>query len=171
MITTGEQTQRRSLDELIGLRLSIVRKAADMLGLHFGDVRPHHSGRGTVGAYTLHIQCPWRIDGPKGTITGSDDRWEYAGPGEPPPNWLHEDGPNLQDERLDGLFGECRAKIGWVNDDNKFVVSSVRQGLQGDLALEFSDGHSISIFPASGEREAWRFFAPDDEHHLVFPAA
>ena len=171
MIATGENTPQNPLDVLTGLRLSIVRKAADMLGLHFGDIRPHHAGRGTVGAYTLHVQCPWRIGGPKGTITGSDDRWEYVGPGEPPPNWSHEDGPNLQDKRLDGLFGNCKERIGWVNDNDKFVVSSVRQKDQGDLKLQFLDDYSISIFPASGEREAWRFFTPDDEHHLVFPPA
>jgi hypothetical protein len=42
-------------DVLIGLRLSIVRRAADMLVLHFGDIRPHSSGEGTVGDYALHI--------------------------------------------------------------------------------------------------------------------
>jgi hypothetical protein len=67
--------RRDGLDMLIGLRLSIVRRAADMLGLHFGDIRPHPSGEGTVGAYTLHVQCPWRLDRPNGTVTGSGDLW------------------------------------------------------------------------------------------------
>jgi hypothetical protein len=38
-----------AFDALIGLRLSIVRRAADMLVVHFGEIRPHHSGQGTVG--------------------------------------------------------------------------------------------------------------------------
>lgn len=163
------RASRNSLDAIIGLRLSLVRHMADMLGLHFGDIRLHHSGRGTVGAYVLHVSCPWRLDGPREAITGSDDRWEYAGPGERPPGWSHEDGPTLQDKRLDKLFGESRERIGWVNEDNKFMVSSIHQAAQGDLKLEFLDGYSISIFPASGAREAWRFFAPEDERHLVFP--
>jgi hypothetical protein len=42
---------------LIGLRLSIIRRAADMLGLHFGPIRPHSSGEGTVADYALHISA------------------------------------------------------------------------------------------------------------------
>jgi hypothetical protein len=30
-------------DVLIGLRLAIVRRAADMLVVHFGEIRPHPS--------------------------------------------------------------------------------------------------------------------------------
>jgi hypothetical protein len=51
-----------------------------MLVLHFGDIRPHASGEGTVG----DVRCPWRFDGPRGTVTGRDDLWQYAGPGERP---------------------------------------------------------------------------------------
>src|ERR1017187_10233832 len=87
-----------TFDALIGLRLSIVRRAADMLGLHFGDVRPHPSGEGNTGAFILHIQGPWRIDGPAGTVTGRGDLWEYAGPGQRPENWSYDDGASLQDQ-------------------------------------------------------------------------
>ncbi|MGC1349900.1 MAG: hypothetical protein WA858_08970 [Xanthobacteraceae bacterium] len=52
---------------LIGLRLSIVRRAAEMLVLHFGDIRVLPARQGSIGAYALHIQCPWRFDGPDGT--------------------------------------------------------------------------------------------------------
>src|SRR5262249_40376687 len=86
-----------AFDVLIGLRLSIVRRAADMLVLHFGDVRAHPSGEGTVGDYALHVQCSWRLDGPAGTVTGQGDLWEYAGPGERPRNWSYDDGHSLQD--------------------------------------------------------------------------
>jgi hypothetical protein len=77
--------QPSAFDVLVGLRLSIVRRAADMLVLHFGTIRPHSSGEGTVADCALHVQCPWRLDSPKGTVTGRDDLWEYAGPGERPP--------------------------------------------------------------------------------------
>ena len=65
--------QLNAFDVLIGLRLSIVRRAADMLVLHFGTIRPHPSGKGTAADYALHVQCPWRMDSPKGTVTGRDD--------------------------------------------------------------------------------------------------
>jgi hypothetical protein len=93
-----------AFDVLIGFRLSIVRRAADMLVLHFGDIRPHPSGDGTVGAYALHVQCPWRLDGPTGTVTGDGDLWVYAGTGERPESWSYDDGLSLQDIRLAGLF-------------------------------------------------------------------
>ncbi len=75
-----------------------------MLGLHFGEIRPHHSGEGTVGDYVLHVQCAWRLDGPQGTVTGRDDLWIYAGPGERPAAWSYEDGLSLQDRELANLF-------------------------------------------------------------------
>ena len=40
--------QPNAFDVLVGLRLSIVRRAADMLVLHFGTIRPHPSGEGSV---------------------------------------------------------------------------------------------------------------------------
>src|SRR5262245_9426286 len=91
-------------DELVGLRLAIVRRAADMLGFHFGSVVPHPSGKGDVGQITLHIQGPWRVDEPGKTIVGRDDLWEYGGAGSAPPNWSYEDGKSVQDVRFDQLF-------------------------------------------------------------------
>ncbi len=96
--------QPKAFEVLIGLRLSIVRRAADMLVLHFDDIRAHSSGEGTVADYALHVQCPWRFDGPNGTVTGREDLWVYAGPGERPPNWSYEDGLSLQDRRFGELF-------------------------------------------------------------------
>ena len=49
------------LQVLVGLPLSIARNATDMKIFHFGEIQPHPSGRGTVGPYALHIQCPWRL--------------------------------------------------------------------------------------------------------------
>jgi hypothetical protein len=62
-----------SFKVLVGLQLSILRRAADMLVLHFGGIRVHPSGKGTVGTYALHAQCTWRFNGPGGKITGRDD--------------------------------------------------------------------------------------------------
>jgi len=155
---------------LIGLRLSIVRRAADMLVLHFGEIRPHPSGEGTIGSHALHVQCPWRLDGPNGTVTGCDDLWDYAGPGESPPNWSYEDGLSLQDQRLRALFERDERTRSWVNVSNRFAVTAAEQSPRGDIRLELSGGYAMLIFPASCRREAWRFFAPgSDDEHLIFP--
>src|SRR4051794_30797236 len=162
--------QLNAFDVLIGLRLSIVRRAADMLVLHFGDIRAHSSGRGMVGTYALHVQGPWRFDGPIETITGRDDLWEYAGPGDPPPNWSYENGSSLQDHGLDNVLGpRDEATQSWVNEIDRLVVTSAQQTDRGDVRLELTGGHMIILFPASRRREAWRLFAPATSGHLVFP--
>ena len=162
--------QRNAFDVLIGLRLSIVRRAADMLVLHFGDIRPHRSGSGTVGDYALHVQCSWRFDGPNGTITGRDDLWDYCGPGERPQGWTYDDGHSLQDVRFGHYFGRDEATRSWVNEGDRFVVTGAEQNQRGDIRLELSGGYAIRVFPATSRYEAWRFFAPgSDADHLVFP--
>src|SRR5579871_3454035 len=130
--------QLDAVDVLIGLRLSIVRRAADMLVLHFGDIRPHSSGVGTVGAYALHVQCPWRLDGPRETATVRDDLWVYAGPGERPENWSYDDGLSLQDKRLTDLFVRDEETQSWLNDSDRFVVVAAQQTRRGDVELDFA---------------------------------
>ena len=162
--------QLDAFDVLIGLRLSIIRRAADMLVLHFGTIRPHPSGKGTVGDCALHIQCPWRLDGPEATITGRDDLWEYAGPGDRPPNWTYDDGRSLQDRQFARLFARDERTRSWINESDRFVVTAAHQTKRGDVRLELANEHAILLFPDGSNREAWRLFAPGDDHHLVFPA-
>jgi hypothetical protein len=157
-------------DVLIGLRLSIVRRAADMLVVHFGDIRPHSSGEGTVGDHALHVQCPWRFDGPAGIVTGCDDLREYAGPGERPDNWSYEDGLSLQDERLSHFFTRDERTHSWINETDRFRVVSVRQSDRGDVRLDLADGYVLLVFPAGHKGEAWRLFAPGSADHVVFPS-
>jgi hypothetical protein len=155
---------------LVGLQLSIVRSAADMLVLHFGDIRLLPSGEGTVGSYALHAQCAWRFDGPGGTITGRDDLWEYAGPGQRPRNWFHEDGLSLQDLRFSKFFIRDESTRSWVNPGGQFMVTSTEQTKHGDLRLSLTEGYAILLFPAGCGSEAWRLFEPGrDYDHFVFP--
>jgi hypothetical protein len=163
--------QLNAFEVLAGLRVSIVRRAADMLVLHFGDIRAHPSGDGTIGAYALHVQCPWRLEGPMGIVTGRDDLWSYAGPGERPPRWSYEDGHSLQDKRFGNLFTRDESTQSWVNESNRFAVISTHQTARGDVKLELAGEHAILLFPASSKYEAWRFFSPGSDDHLVFPPA
>jgi hypothetical protein len=157
---------------LVGLRLTIARRAADMLVLHFGDIRPHASGEGTVGAYALHVQCPWRLDGPIDTLTGRDDLWEYAGPGERPSGWTYEDGLSLQDKRLGEFMGSRDERTrSWVNQGVRHFVLSAQQTNLGDVTLELTGGSAIRLFPARSSGEAWRLFAPGSARHTIFLVA
>jgi hypothetical protein len=56
------------LQPLVGLELSIARRAADMRVFHFGRIRKVE--KGTVGDYALHIQCPWRLEDETGGQNG-----------------------------------------------------------------------------------------------------
>jgi hypothetical protein len=159
-----------AFDVLMNLRLSIVRRAADMLVVHFGEIRPHSSGEGTVGDYALHVQCPWRFDGPGGAITGRDDLWEYAGPGERPGNWSYEDGSSLQDERLSHFFTRDERTCSWVNMRDRFRVIGAHQSERGEVTVNFAGGYALLIFPASHKHEARRLFAPGkNADHVIFP--
>ncbi len=141
-----------------------------MLVLHFGDIRPHESGEGTAGTYALHIQCPWRFDGPHKTITGQSDLWEYAGAGQRPANWSYEDGASLQDKGLDSFIGPYdESTRSWYNQHDRLVVTASHATPFGDVRLAFSSGYALLLFPAGVAYEAWRLFAPGSDHHLVFP--
>src|SRR5687768_8413097 len=84
---------------LVGLKLCIARRAADLRNFQFGQV-PAVEG-GTVGEWALHVQCPWRIEGPDGrVVTGRSDLWQPVSENRAGFNWdtwdYEKDG-NLQD--------------------------------------------------------------------------
>lgn len=163
----------RPFDVLLGLNLSIARRAADMLMLHFGEIRPHSSGEGTVGTFAFHIQCAWRFArGNPGIVTGSGDLWRYAGPGERPDNWTFSQGGSLQDHMLGELIGgydeETRS---WYNRRPRLIVKQTMVTALGDVLLDFGEDNSFfAVFPDTGIKggESWRFFASDGGEHLVY---
>jgi hypothetical protein len=159
-----------SLDALVGRRLSIVRFYANILGLHFGDIRGRPSG-GSVGVYALHVDCPWRIDVCGEIFVGNYDRWDYGGKGEPPEGWNPESAITLRDERLTELFGSPGGNgRSWINNSDRYVVTGINRTEFGDLTISLSGGYTIRVFPAASDAEAWRMLAPDEETaHLVFP--
>lgn len=158
----------RALQPLVGLPLSIVRQAADMRVFHFGEVRRHHWGKGTVGVYALHVQCPWRIVGPGRLLTGSSDRF-VAPPGESGVDQKDVRAGNLQEMRLAELLeGYDDATKSHVNATAGLVVTSVTADRYCSLDIMFSGGIHLQLFPDGSAEEDWRFFATeDDSPHLV----
>jgi hypothetical protein len=154
------------LQPLVGLPLSIARRASSMRVLHFGAVRP--VARGTVGEYALHISCSWRLDGPEGIVTGWSDLWAYPGP-RAPDDWDWEDGPNVQDERLGALLGGFDPATGsHVNATDLLVVEQVKAGPLGDARIYLSGGYRLTLFPDGAADEHWRLFRPrTGERHFV----
>ncbi|MFL5735150.1 MAG: hypothetical protein ACJ78Q_18495 [Chloroflexia bacterium] len=92
----------RALLPLVGLKLSLARRWADMRIFNFGDLKPTEDG--SVGQYALHIQCPWRIDGPEGRFTGRGDLWDHVSGKPMPDEWEPGIDDNVQDARLHELL-------------------------------------------------------------------
>jgi hypothetical protein len=157
------------LQPLVGLKLSIARRAADLRGFHFGRIR--RIERGTSGEYVLHIQCPWRIEGPEGIVTGRLDLWEPAqdSPDIDWETWDYEENENLQDRRISELLkGYDPDTRSFVNATGWFVVETVQGDMYGGAVITLSGGFRLVLFPAGSESEDWRIFRPKtDEPHFV----
>jgi hypothetical protein len=136
--------------------------------LHFGEVKPHHQGKGTVADYALHVQCPWRLVGPDGVITGSHDL--RVGSRE---NALADPDDarsgTVQDLRLgEWLGGFDEATRSHVSISAALTVATVSADPYGGLDIGFSDGRHLQLFPDGSVVEDWRFFASGTQgRHLV----
>jgi hypothetical protein len=162
---------QQALQPLVGLKLSIARRAAGMLVFHFGAIRPHRRGRGTVGAYALHVQCPWRLVGPDGIITGSADR------DEPPANGAEIDrndarAGTLQHVQLAAFLGGYDPETGsHINATEGLVVVAVTADRFGSVDISLTDEVRLQLFPDGSLGEDWRFFDASGENaHFVAEA-
>jgi hypothetical protein len=159
------------LKPLIGLKLSIARRAANMSNFQFGQVR--EVDRGTVGEYALHVDCPWRLEGPHGIVTGWLDLWEPAeetGDDFDWPTWTEEKKDNLQEKRLGELLGGYDEQThSVVNVTANLEVGDVQTDAYGGAVLRLSDGSRLVLFPAGSRCEDWRIFQPqsDGPHFVV----
>ncbi len=158
------------LKPLIGLGLSISQRAADMRIFGFGSLRQHR--KGTVGEFALHIQCPWRLEGPEGIITGRADLYE---PAEEPDesfdwdSWDYQKDGNRQDKRVaDLLRGSDLRTRSPVNVTESLIVEAIDADELCGVAITFSVGYRLILFPDSSKGEHWRFFRPGaDLPHFV----
>jgi hypothetical protein len=154
----------RNLKPLIGLRLSRMGLAADMRTLQFGDAVARKGG-GMVGEYALHLQCPWRLEGEKGIITGSADLYLPSAEGE----WRDElfdwhKGVSLQERVLCELLkGYDQNTKQIVNATNLFTVEDFQADSAGGFNLALSGSYLLSVFPDGTRNEAWRLFRPSND--------
>ncbi len=140
-----------------------------MKNFQFGEIRPHPSGKGTIGDFALHIQCAWRLVVAAGILTGSGDFYEPAVEGEEINLDDHQSG-NLQRKRLRTLFQTYDAETrSLVNASNSLIVLSVHADRCGGLDLELSGGVRLQVFPDGSRGENWRYFPPADKgtHFVV----
>ena len=160
------------LASLVGLRLSIIRRALDMLMLDFGtvrEVRTRKGGRAFVGELAVHISGPWRIDGPELTLVGQHDLFRFDG-SEEPADWTYEQGNTRLDAELDAAFGPKVAGHRRRVLSEGYEVVSADMSRFGDLDIRFVNGFVIKAFPADVGSECWRLFEQYEKRdHLVVP--
>ncbi len=146
-LTTRQQVIA-ALSRIIGLPLTAARRAADMRTFQFGKLHP--VDRGSVGDFALHVQCPWRIEGPHGIVTGRLDLWQPVEENAPfDDNWDYEKSPNLQDARQEVWFAHNKTSL---------VVKSVDADEFGGAVIGFDQGFVLRLFPAGTRAEDWRLF-------------
>ncbi|MCC8396236.1 hypothetical protein LJ656_26970 [Paraburkholderia sp. MMS20-SJTR3] len=150
MIDTKRETANR-VSALIGLNVSAVSHAADMLTLQFGPQKESTTRRGTIlegGAWALHIQCSWRLERAGETVATESDL-----------SVPDDAAQHRATERIEDLL----IKHG------RTTVESVQVDDSGGLCLSLSKTFRIVITPSGMEGdEDWRFFAPDsDARHFV----
>ena len=151
----------KHLRPLIGLKLSVARRAADMRNFLFGVIRQVENG--TVGEYGLHIQCPWRIDGPEGIVTGRMDLYEPVETGDDFDweSWDYEKSENMQDHQIANLLGGYDPQTNsHVNETKHLVVEDVQADDFGGATIMLSGGYRLILFPAGTQSENWRIFRP-----------
>ncbi len=157
------------LKPLIGLKLSIARRAADLRSFHFGQIRSIEGG--TVGEFALHIQCPWRLQDPHGIVTGRSDLWEPSEDNKEVDldSWDYDRDENLQDKLIGALLGSYDPQTrSFVNDTERLVVQEVYADSYGGVEIVLSGGYRLVLFPAGTRGEDWRIFRPEaDEPHFV----
>ena len=160
---------RAAVAPLVGLRLSTVTRASEMLTLGFGELEM--VGKRGVAPYALHLQAPWRLDHLQtGTVTGRADVWQPVE--EPAPEgWDWDEGPNLRDHLLGQLFPLNERKRRYENHSDDFVVREIEATAAGDLTIRFAGPYELRVFPQSTRHEAWRVLRPGDySPHFVFEA-
>ncbi|MGV3490956.1 MAG: hypothetical protein ACO1OG_06490 [Devosia sp.] len=153
-------------NELIGLELVTSFLAADMRMFGFGAAVA--DARGVRGDFSLHLQCPWRIDGPAGLLVSSRDLHIYAGDAPEPEDWDFEAGNSRQSIVLEALLGPRIPLGNGYFHRSGHIVTSADSSSVGDLVIELSSGLTLRVFPIEAGSEQWRLFAPaSGRPHLV----
>ncbi|MCP4406521.1 MAG: hypothetical protein GY807_01930 [Gammaproteobacteria bacterium] len=160
--------QQIRIEVLIGLPLLKIRRAADMLMMHFGSPRLVEDRKGkqkTVGEWALHVQTNWRITRGSEILFGQADMLYRASDLEP-----------RDDDRLGELrFDERAEALNEALPESETVVQGVACDVFGGLRLTFRDGLALEVFPDMSsdfpDYELWRLFGPGKGYqHLVFEA-
>ena len=157
----------RMLAALIGLPMWGAGRTADLLRLQFGE-RQTVNAEGTedVGAYALHVACPWRLAASDRLLVGSGDLLTPSDPDAEPETFdWDEPGASWLDVRL--------AELTEAHGAAPPVVEAVAGDALGGFRLSLAGGLTFETFPNSTPTghiatEFWRLLRPGTaEPHVV----
>jgi hypothetical protein len=143
--TKAEITQRLAV--LVGLEVSWVSHAVDMLTMQFGPQRQYTTSRGTTlegGAWALHVQCDWQIERAGNRIATRADL-------------------RRSDEEAHGTASGLAELL------VERRVERVSADEAGGVVLAFQGDLHLTVLPDGiADAEDWRLFAPGaDAPHFV----
>ena len=152
---------------LLGLPFQCIGRAADLVWLQFGTLRPRRvpgDSQDVVGEWAVHLQCAWRFSRENGIVLGRSDLYRKAGADEPY-DW-NAGGESRFDRLADNLNEPLKG--------GSVTVADLSVDSLGGFSLFFSNGLRLSAFPdesgGSPDSEDYRLFQPDrDGAHFVVP--
>ena len=130
-----------------------------------------------MGAYALHVNCPWRLVTPEKIITGSSDYWQPSDWHKNSVSWEKEGRPtpHLQEKRILELFlgydpdtKSCENITSWL------VVEKVDSDNYGGVEIYLTGNYRLQLFPDSTDedpiiQEEWRLLEPYGVHFVLRP--
>jgi hypothetical protein len=159
--TDEVKVKRESSDALavpVGEPFWYIGRAVDLVWLGFGPLgrkRKPLGGSDVLGRFALHLQCPWRISGPRGIVVGGHDIYSPASTARLR-GWKWEKGPTLFDERVEAHLAKSLRPLAFVRRVGTDRCGGFRLSMSNALVLEvFPDGSEATEYS-----EWWRVFRP-----------
>lgn len=154
----------QALAPLVGHPLHTIGRTANMVWLHFGEMREvptRDDGTKRVGDWAVHVQCPWRIS-QRGRIVIAYHDFYYSPDGDDLENW-----DAIGSNQFDSAAVVLCAEFETVPP----VVVSAHPEDVGGFSLHFSHDYRLDVFPDTSfdSSEHWRIFQPGVHgKHFVF---
>ena len=168
-MTTSAGLKTVDLKDFIGRRIHSITVAAGMR--MFTWRLPTEFDLEGATELALHVQCPWRLEVCRNILTGSEDFYQSEDPEiGPDDDWDPNRGGNIQEALLRTVVNPRDPHGVLLNRSSNLLCVDFRLAERGLLYLYLNNDMSLVLFPASGQREAWRVFWPkSNSDHLVYP--
>ncbi len=152
-----------ALKPLLGLPLRGLGRSANLLSVHFGNLREmsaREGGPGTAPEWTIQIQCPWRISQGSRIVVAYRDFYFSDVP--------LKNVAVMTKSRFDSVIAGLCAEFAEIPP----VVRRLETDDTGGFSIHLSDDYCLEAFPAENTEsgKCWRIFEPVAQgQSFVFP--